>query len=213
MSKVARIGKREEINFAEEARTWLGVHVSDKLPTNGDYILAFRDFSVAAVEPKILIDNKDKAAITEGDIDKLVRDAKERSILVAALVTREDAQLRQSDRENRWACKDGIWMLRTTRQWLPRDLEVLKPLFEGMRTEGSDFLHGNLALTEEVRRTFADIDRIEKELGRASKAIQSASGLVVKYRGRLQELCDTAAGRKMPPTAERGPETLTKRSS
>jgi hypothetical protein len=63
---------------------------------------------------------------------------------------------------------------------------------------GRGFPPEELSLTEEVRRTFADIDRIEKELGRASKAIQSASGLVIKYRGRLQELCDNAAGRKIP---------------
>jgi len=34
-------------------------------------------------------------------------------------------------------------MLRTTRHWLPRDLEVLKPVFERMRTQGSDFLDKN----------------------------------------------------------------------
>jgi hypothetical protein len=129
------------------------------------------------------------------------------------LVAGEEAQLRQIDKENRWACKDGIWILRTTRQWLPRDLEVLKPLFERMRTEGTGFLQKNVALTEEVRRTFADIDRIEKELGRASKAIQSASGLVIKYRGRLQELCDIAAGMKKPPTPQRGTAAFSRMSA
>ena len=83
---------------------------------------------------------------------------------VAALVAREDVQLRQSDKENRWACKDGIWILRTTRQWLPRDLDVLKPLFERMRTEGADFLQKNAAMAEEVahlerRRAAIDDDR------------------------------------------------------
>jgi hypothetical protein len=72
-----------------------------------------------------------------------------------------------------------------------------------MRTEGADFLQKNVTLTEEVRRTFADIDRIEKELGRASKAIQSASELVIKIPGRLQELCDNAAGTKDGPETTR----------
>jgi hypothetical protein len=36
--------------------------------------------------------------------------------------------------------EDGVWILRTTRHWLPRDLEVLKPLFDRMRTEGANFL-------------------------------------------------------------------------
>jgi hypothetical protein len=55
----------------------------------------------------------------------------------------------------------------------------------------------------ELRRTFADIDRIESELKKATKALGSVAGLVSKYRGRLQELCDTAAARKMPPMPDR----------
>jgi hypothetical protein len=137
-----------------------------------------------------------------GDIDKLVRDAKERSIPAAVLVTREEAQLRQVDKEGRWACKDGVWILRTTRQRLPRDLDVLRPLFDRMRVMGPDFLDKNAALADEVRRTFADLDRVENELKKASKAIASASGLVSKYRGRLQELCDDATAPKMPPKPE-----------
>jgi predicted nuclease with TOPRIM domain len=199
MSKVSRIGKREEMDFADEARTWAGVSVSEKLPRNGDFIVAYRDPSGASVEPRMLVDNKDKAIVTEGDITKLVRDAKERSLSVAVLVARTEEQLRQIDRECRWGEKDGVWILRTTRQWLPRDLEVLKPLLERLRTEGFDFLQRNAALAEEVRRTFADIDAIEKELGKASKAIQSVSGLVAKYKVRLNSLCDsTAAAKKLP---------------
>ena len=165
MSKVSRIGKREEMDFADEARTWAGVSVSEKLPRNGDFIVAYRDPSGASVEPRMLVDNKDKAVVTEGDIAKLVRDAKERSLSVAVLVARTEEQLRQIDRECRWGEKDGVWILRTTRQWLPRDLEVLRPLLERMRTEGPDFLQRNAALAEEVRRTFADIEAIEKGLG------------------------------------------------
>ena len=199
MSKVSRIGKREEMDFADEARTWAGVSVSEKLPRNGDFIVAYRDPSGASVEPRMLVDNKDKATVTEGDIAKLVRDAKERSLSVAVLVARTEEQLRQIDRECRWGEKDGVWILRTTRRCLPRDLEVLKPLLERMRTEGPDFLQKNVALAEEVRRTFADIDAIEKELGKASKALQSVSGLVAKYKVRLNSLCDsTAAAKKLP---------------
>jgi predicted nuclease with TOPRIM domain len=199
MSKVSRIGKREEMDFADEARTWAGMSVSEKLPRHGDFIVAYRDPSGASVEPRMLVDNKDKATVTEGDIAKLVRDAKERSLSVAVLVARTEEQLRQVDRECRWGQEEGVWVLRTTRQWLPRDLEVLKPLLERMRTEGPDFLQRNAALAEEVRRTFADIDAIEKELGKASKAIQSVSGLVAKYKVRLNSLCDsTAAAKKLP---------------
>jgi len=199
MSKAARIGRREEMTFEEEVRTWAGVWISDKLPRNGDFILAYRAPNGDPVDPRILIDNKDKCTIAESDIDKLVRDARERSIGVAALVARDETQLRQIDRESRWSRKDGIYLLRTTRQWIARDLDVLKPVFERMRLQGSDFLEKNAALADEVRRTFPEIDRIEKELGKAAKAIQSVSALVVRYRERLRDLCDTAAGAKVAP--------------
>lgn len=201
MAKVARRGKLEEVSFEDEARCWPGISISDKLPKNGDFILAYRDPSGTALEPQMLVDCKDKLAISETDIGKLVRDSKERSIPVAILVTRDETQLRQVDKETRWDRKDGVWILRTTRQWLPRDLDVLKPLFERMRVQGLDFLDRNAALAQEVRRTFADLDRVESELKKAAKAIASASGLVAKYRDRLQSLCDATA-QKIVPTRQ-----------
>jgi hypothetical protein len=203
MSKVARVGKKEELDFAEEARSWPGICVSEKLPRNGDFILAYRDPSGAILEPRLLVDNKNKDAVAESDISKLIRDAKERTIPVAILVTRDESQLRQVDKENRWDRNDGIWLLRTTRKWLPRDLDVLKPIFERMRVQGMDFLDKNAALGEEVKRTFADLDRIDAELKKASKAITSASGFLTKYRGRLQELCDNASSERIAPSSER----------
>jgi hypothetical protein len=203
MAKVARVGKREEMDFANEARTWAGIAISEKLPRNGDFILSYRAPNGDPTEPKILIDCKDKLVITESDIDKIVRDARERSIAVAALVARDESQLRQVDRESRWSRKEGIWLLRTTRQWIVRDLDLLKPIFERMRVEGFDVLEKNAGLAVGVRRTFADIDRIESELKKATKALGSAAGLVSKYRGRLQELCDNAASPRIAPKPER----------
>jgi predicted nuclease with TOPRIM domain len=202
MSKVARIGKREEMTFEENVRTWAGVWISDKLPRNGDFILAYRAPNGDPLEPRILIDNKDKSTIAESDIDKLVRDAKERSIGVAALVARDESQLRQVDRESRWSRKDGVWLLRTTRQWIVRDLDLLKTIFERMRVQGFDLLDRNAVLADELRRTFPEIDRIEKELGKATKAIQSISALVVRYRERLRDLCDTATSEKIASKPE-----------
>jgi hypothetical protein len=172
MSKAARRGKLEEISFEEEARSWAGIHVSEKLARGGDYILAYRDPSGTPLEPQIIVDNKDKSSVTESDLRKLIRDAKERRCI-------------------------------TGRHWLPRDLEVLKPVFERMRTEGADFLQKNSALAEEVRRTFVDLDEVEKELKKAAKAIDSVSDLTAKYRGRLQVLCNPAASAKIAPKSER----------
>ena len=66
----------------------------------------------------MLIDCKDKATICEGDISRLVRDSKERSMTVAILVARDESRLRQVDKETRWHRNDGVWILRTCRQWL-----------------------------------------------------------------------------------------------
>jgi hypothetical protein len=192
LSKGARVGKREEMDFADEARSWAGIAISEKLPKNGDFILAYRAPNGDPTEPRIVVDNKDKATVSESDIKKLIRDVKERRSMVGVIVAREESQLRQLDRERRWGQEDGIWVLRTTRHWLPRDLEVLKPVFERMRTEGPNFLQQNSVLAEEIRRTFVDLDEVEKELKKAAKAIDVVSGLTAKYRARLQALCDHA---------------------
>jgi hypothetical protein len=71
---------------------------------------------------------------------------------------------------------------------------VLRPVFERMRAEGPDFLQRNAALSDEVRRTFVDIDEIEGQLNKAGTAIEKAQALTVKYRARLSGLCGSAGG-------------------
>ena len=204
MAKVARVGKKEEIDFAEDVRSWAGIWIGDKLPRYGDYLMAFRDGAGNAIDPKMVVDNKDKACVTEPDVKKLIRDCKERGLMVGVIVTREECQLRQVDRECRWGQDDGIWLLRSTRAWLQRDLEVLKPVFERMRVEGADFLQKNAALAEEIRRTFTDLDEIEKELKKAGNAIDKAKMATANYHARLSGLCDCASlGKKAPaPSGE-----------
>jgi hypothetical protein len=185
MPKVARVGKREEMDFAEEARTWVGIRVSEKLAKHRDYVLAYRDPRGAPLEPRMIVDNKDKATVSEGDIRKLIRDAKERRSPVGIIVARDESQLRQADRESRWGQEDGVWVLRTTRRWLPRDLDVLRPLLERMRAEGTDFLQKNSALAEEVRRTFADLDEVEDHLRKAARAIDGAWWTTRRFVGKI----------------------------
>ncbi len=199
MAKVARVGKKEEIDLAEDVHSWPGVWISDKLPRYGNYLIAFRDGAGNAIDPKMVVDNKDKACITEPDVKKLIRDCKERGLMVGVIVTREECQLRQSDRECRWGQDDGIWLLRSTRAWLQRGLEMLKPAFERMRVEGPDSLQKNAALAEEIRRTFVDLDEIEKELKRAGTAIDKAKTATANYHTRLAGLCDGACVCKKSP--------------
>ncbi len=198
MAKVARIGKKEEVDFAEEARSWPGIWVGEKLPRNGDYLMAFSDAAGNALEPIMLVDNKDKLTVSESDVRKLVSDARKRKLPVAVLVAREDSQLRQTDRQRRWAQEDRIWLLRTSRSWLPRDLEVLRPVFERMREEGPDFLKRNAALADDVRRTLVEVDEIESQLKKAETAIGKAQELTAKHRTKLAGLCDAAAVQEAP---------------
>jgi hypothetical protein len=191
MSKIVRIGKKEESSFEEEARTWPGIWISEKLKRYGDYLLAYRDSGGTPLDPRMLVDNKDKEYVTEKDVEKLVEDAKEQGTPVAVLVTREENQLRQIDRDHRWSNRDGVWVLRTTRAWVSRDLDVLRPIVDQMRTSGPDFLRKNAVLAEEVRRTLADIDEIERELRKAAKSIDAVKGMCLAYKERLQKLCQS----------------------
>jgi hypothetical protein len=81
MAKVARVGKKEELDFAEDVRSWSGIWISDKLARYGDYLIAFRDGAGNAIEPKMVVDNKDKASVTEPDVKKLIRDCKEHKLM------------------------------------------------------------------------------------------------------------------------------------
>src|SRR5208283_1053813 len=161
MLKVARVGKKEEIDFAEDAHSWPGIWISDKLPRHGDYLLAFRDGAGNALDPKMVVDNKDKTSVTEPDVRKLIRDCKERGLMVGVIVTREETQLRQLDRECRWGQEDGIWLLRSTRAWLQRDLEVLRPIFERMK----DLKGKKIGLSKSLNTIKNDWWRINEHMG------------------------------------------------
>ena len=208
LSKVAHVGRREELDFADEARTWAGICVSEKLSRNGDFILAYRDASGAPQEPRMLVDNKDKSVISEGDIDKLVRDARERNIPVGVLVARTEDQLRRVDRECRFARKDGVWVLRSTRQWLPRDLGVLQPILEKMRIHGSDFLEHNAALADgspaHLRRPRPDRGRIEEGDEGDDLGVGAGRQVQEPITGTLRECCRKENAEWMRTLRQRG---------
>ena len=43
MAKVARVGKKEEIDFAEDVSSWPGIWIGTNSSAHGDYLVAFRD--------------------------------------------------------------------------------------------------------------------------------------------------------------------------
>ena len=58
----------------------MGISVSEKLPKQRRLPLGVSRSERSPLEPRMLLDNKDKATVAESDIDKVVRDAKERSL-------------------------------------------------------------------------------------------------------------------------------------
>jgi hypothetical protein len=99
--------------------------------------MAFCDAAGHALEPNMVVDNKDKASITETDIKKLIRDAKERKLAVAVIVTRDESQLRQGGQQCRGARGRGVGAAFDP-CLASRDLKVLRPVFDRMRVEGPD---------------------------------------------------------------------------
>jgi hypothetical protein len=198
MAKVVRVGKAEEKNFGDYVSSIPGIWI-EAVTRNGDHLLAYRDAAGNPLEPKMVVDCKDKITVAETDIKKLIRDCKYRNLPVGIIVAREASQLRNADRDCRWGEEDGVWLLRSTRGWLHRDLELLKPILQRMGEEGPEFLSKNAVLASEVQKTFAELDEIEKELAKAGKAIDRAKAATANYHTRLAGLCETAStGRKQP---------------
>ena len=174
MAKVVRVGKIEEKNFGDYVSSIPGIWI-EAITRNGDHLLAFRDHSGNPLEPKMVVDCKDKITVAETDIKKLIRDCKVRNLAVGIIVAREESQLRNADRDCRWGEEDGVWLLRSTRGWLHRDLEVLKPILQRIGEVGPEFLSKNAVLASEVQKTFTELDEIEKELAKAGKCIAKAT--------------------------------------
>lgn len=87
-------------------------------------------------------------------------------------------------------------------------MDILRPVLERMRTEGADFLEKNAALAEQVRRSFVDIDEMDKGLKKAANAIDRAKILAMNYKTRLQGLCDSALRKPSGSAANDPPDQL-----
>lgn len=93
-------------------------------------------------------------------------------------MTREESQLRHVDRQWGWEQEDGFWPLCSTRAWLPRDLELMRPVFERMRAEGpaSNYVQANVPsgaerqrLLENVEEAFDRLDVLVSNAGMAPR--------------------------------------------
>lgn len=206
LEKSATQGRVEETDFREEVSGWPGIWISDKLAKNGDFLVALRSLDGEPVKAtQILVDNKDKEAVTGSDLTKLVSDAKKRETSVAALVVRDDACLRQEDRENRWAQVDGVWILRTTRGWLRRDLDILRPVMQRLAEEGPGFLERSKSILQELKISLQEADAVEDCLKKAAAAVQGSQQAFARFKGRLEQICAIPGkGAEESPKAMRG---------
>ncbi|MCC6574821.1 MAG: hypothetical protein IT462_13660 [Planctomycetes bacterium] len=183
-------GRVEERSFEEEVREWPQFHVSDKLARNGDYILSLRDASGASWKgSELLIDNKDKDKVAADDLTKLIRDIKQRKYNLGAIVASDENVLRSEDREKRWCKLDGVWVLRTTRQWLRRDLDLLLPVMQRMAEEGPGFLEREKAISVELNSYLVELADLEAALKKAAEYLTKAMTLCASYRGKVEKLC------------------------
>ncbi len=63
-------------------------------------------------------------------------------------------------------------------------------------------------MADEVRRILGDLDEVEKELKKATRAIDAAAALTGKYRVRLQTLSEGTGIKKKTPLRQQDSENI-----
>ena len=106
MAKVARVGKREELDFAEEART--RQDQGSKLPRKMKISSMFWRSQVLRWSRAFSWTTRKlpSARATSGTYLRRQGTSQSGRIIVAG----EESQLRQFDRERRWGQEDGVWI-------------------------------------------------------------------------------------------------------
>lgn len=191
-------GKVEERTFEEMAADIPGVWVEDwsSKKKSGDYHIGLYDRDGEKLQSsKIVVDNKDVGRLTDKEIDKLVRDAEHHKVAMAAMVVRDELAMRQKDKDARFALVKGVTVLRTTREWFQRDLDMLKPLMRRQAEEGPDFMKRNLAVASEVRSHLKSIDKVERFMRLARENAERAEKELRTYRDTIEDVCRNAGAR------------------
>lgn len=188
-------GKVEERTFEELVSGIPGVWIEDwsSKKQSGDYHVGlFGREGEKLLQSRIIVDNKNVGRLTDPEIEKLIRDAQHHSVALAAIVVSDESALRPKDKDARFALVGGVTVLRTTRDWFPRDLDLLRPLMKRQAEEGPDFLKRNLAVATEVRSHMKTLDQMEKFMRLARENASKAEEELKKYRTTLDVLCTHA---------------------
>lgn len=187
-----RKGKVEERTFEELVAQVPGVWIEDwrSKKESGDYHVGLYDNDGAKLLPsKIVVDNKDVGRLTPKEVDKLVRDAGKHNVALAAMVVSDESALRPEDLDARFGLVGGVTLLRTTRDWFLRDLDLLKPLMRRQAEEGPDFMKRNVAVASEVRSHLKMLDQIETFMRLARENAEKAEKELKKYRMVMDDVC------------------------
>ncbi|MCB9935089.1 MAG: hypothetical protein H6840_05290 [Planctomycetes bacterium] len=190
-----RKGKVEERTFEKLVAEVPGVWIEDwrSKSASGDYHVGLYDKDGEKLRPsKIVVDNKDVGRLTPKEIDKLIRDAHKHNVGLAAMVVSDESALRPEDLDARFGLVDGVTLLRTTREWFLRDLDLLKPLMRRQAEEGPDFMKRNVAVAAEVRSHLKALDKVENFMRLARENAEKAEKELKKYRNTIDDLCRNA---------------------
>ncbi|MEZ5992617.1 MAG: hypothetical protein R3E76_09715 [Planctomycetota bacterium] len=188
-------GKVEERTFEEMVGEVPGVWIEDwsSKKQSGDYHVGLYDRDGEKLQPsKIIVDNKDVGRLTDKEIEKLVRDALHHNLALAAMVVSDESALRPKDIDTRFGLVGGVTLLRTTREWFLRDLDLMKPLMRRQAEEGPDFMKRNVAVATEVRSHLKSLDQMEKFMRLARENAEKAEKELKKYRNTMDDLCRNA---------------------
>ncbi len=185
-------GKVEELDFEAEVRGWAEVELGQKELRLGDYQLWLRVRDAAGnlnrAPNAFIVDNKDDRV--NGDyVKEIVAAAKHRKMAVGILVFKRNEQLTGKHADVRWSKEQDVWVLKTTRAWLRRDLEVLRPMIERLAC-------GDAALDEdvaaEVAATLRDLDTVSKHVEKATGALVDIQKLCTDHVERLRKIVEKA---------------------
>lgn len=198
-------GKVEERTFealvAEVPGVWIEDFHSKKM--SGDYHVGLYDKDGERLRgSKIVVDNKNVGRLVDDDIDKLVRDALHHNVALAAMVVSDESALRPKDKAARFELVGGITLLRTTRDWFLRDLDLLKPLMRRQAEEGPEFMQRNAAVATEVRSHLKTLDLIEKHVRLARENAEKAEKELKGFHGTMDSVCRKAGGATPPERTE-----------
>lgn len=192
-----RKGKVEERTFEQLMDDVPGIWIENKSSRGkqGDFHVGLTSHDNEQIKGShVVVDNKDKpSGIKNEDVDKLIKDAKKHQTALAAIVLSDASGMRRKDRDDRFALRDGVYVLFTTRDWFARELDLLRPLMRMQSDRGPDFLKQSISgVAAEVRSRLKALDAIDRSMELAVGHIEKARKDLTGWLETIDDLCRAA---------------------